>query len=240
MVHAGTANAERTKLGSTWFHHTALGLASTTTNGADTGIIREPSGTLNSMTTGGKSSYYLTDATGNVLGLADDTGKRTHTYAYGPTGTPRGTITEAASQPFRYAGAYADPTGLYKMGHRYYDPTLGRFTQPDPSGQETNPYLYADGDPVNKTDPTGLGALDWLGMAGDVAQGAIHLAQGDTRALWGDVAGFVAGAATLAVCESIMIGGAPATAGASAVYGQAVCWSASWGASTLAGNLVGG
>ncbi|MGA5252520.1 RHS repeat-associated core domain-containing protein [Streptomyces pseudogriseolus] len=240
LVHAGTANAERTKLGSTWFHHTALGLASTTTNGVDTGFIREPSGTLNSMTTGGKSYYYLTDATGNVLGLADDTGKRTHTYAYGPTGTPRGTITEAAPQPFRYAGAYADPTGLYKMGHRYYDPTLGRFTQPDPSGQETNPYLYADGDPVNKTDPTGLGALDWLGMAGDVAQGAIHLAQGDTRALWGDVAGFVAGAATLAVCESIMIGGAPATAGASAVYGQAVCWSASWGASTLAGNLVGG
>ncbi|MET8600786.1 hypothetical protein [Streptomyces althioticus] len=74
------------------------------------------------MTTGGRSSYYLTDATGNVLGLANDTGKRTHTYAYGPTGTPRGTITEAAPQPFRYAGAYADPTGLYKMGHRYYDP----------------------------------------------------------------------------------------------------------------------
>ncbi|MGW2495651.1 RHS repeat-associated core domain-containing protein [Streptomyces pseudogriseolus] len=240
LVHAGTTNAERTKLGETWFHHTALGLASTTTNGVDTGFIREPAGTLNSMTTGGKSYYYLTDATGNVLGLADDTGKRTHTYAYGPTGTPRGTITEAAPQPFRYAGAYADPTGLYKMGHRYYDPTLGRFTQPDPSGQETNPYLYADGDPVNKTDPTGLGALDWLGMAGDVAQGAIHLAQGDTRAFWVDVAGFVAGAATLAVCESIMIGGAPATAGASAVYGQAVCWSASWGASTLAGNLVGG
>ncbi|MGA5605797.1 RHS repeat-associated core domain-containing protein [Streptomyces griseoincarnatus] len=123
-----------------WFHHTALGLASTTTDGVDTGFIREPSGTLNSMTTGGKSYYYLTDATGNVLGLADSTGKRTHTYAYGPTGLPRTTPTEAP-QPYRYAGAYADPTGLYKMGHRYYDPTLGRFTQPDPSGQETNPYL---------------------------------------------------------------------------------------------------
>ncbi len=117
-----------------WFHHTALGLASTTTDGVDTGFIREPSGTLNSMTTGGKSYYYLTDATGNVLGLADSTGKRTHTYAYGPTGLPRTTPTEAP-QPYRYAGAYADPTGLYKMGHRYYDPTLGRFTQPDPSGQ---------------------------------------------------------------------------------------------------------
>jgi hypothetical protein len=62
-------------------------------------FIREPAGTLNSMTTGGKSYYYLTDATGNVLGLVDDTGKRTHTYAYGPTGLPRGTTTEAAPSP---------------------------------------------------------------------------------------------------------------------------------------------
>ncbi|WP_395575878.1 RHS repeat-associated core domain-containing protein [Streptomyces sp. BK79] len=169
LVHAGTSNAERTKLGSTWFHHTALGLASTTTNGVDTGFIREPAGTLNSMTAGGKSYYYLTDATGNVLGLVDDAGKRTHTYAYGPTGLPRGTTTEAAPQPYRFAGAYADPTGLYKMGHRYYDPSLGRFTQPDPSGQETNPYLYAAGDPINNSDPSGLLSLgEGLGLAGTV------------------------------------------------------------------------
>nr|WP_079030536.1 RHS repeat-associated core domain-containing protein [Streptomyces ambofaciens]CAJ88805.1 putative secreted protein [Streptomyces ambofaciens ATCC 23877] len=74
--------------------------------------------------------------------------------------------TEAVPQPYRCAGTYADPTGLYKMGHRYYDPTLGRFTQPDPSGQETNPYLYAVGDPVNLVDPTGLFPTpdipDWL------------------------------------------------------------------------------
>ncbi|MGW0337138.1 RHS repeat-associated core domain-containing protein [Streptomyces sp. NPDC003011] len=155
LVHAGTDNSERTKLGSTWFHHTALGLASTTTNGVDTGFIREPAGTLNSMTTGGKSYYYLTDATGNVLGLVDDAGKRTHTYAYGPTGLPRGTTTEAVPQPFRYSGTYLDPTGLYKMGARYYDPQIGRFTQPDPSGQEKNPYLYAGGDFINNSDPTG-------------------------------------------------------------------------------------
>ncbi|MEU0025124.1 RHS repeat-associated core domain-containing protein [Streptomyces sp. NPDC006335] len=50
---------------------------------------------------------------------------------------PRGTTTEAAPQSCRYSGAYLDPTGLYKMGARYYDPQLGRFTQPDPSGEET-------------------------------------------------------------------------------------------------------
>lgn len=42
LVYAVTDNSERTKLGSTCFHHTALGLASTTTNGVDTGFIREP------------------------------------------------------------------------------------------------------------------------------------------------------------------------------------------------------
>ena len=46
------------------------------------------------------------------------------------------------------------------MGARYYDPRIGRFTQPDPSGQETNPYLYAAGDPVNQIDPTGLAWYD--------------------------------------------------------------------------------
>ncbi|WP_235614641.1 RHS repeat-associated core domain-containing protein [Streptomyces ambofaciens] len=182
LVHAGTTNAERTKLGSTWFHHTAFGLASTTTNSVDTGFIREPAGTLNSMTTGGKSYYYLTDATGNVLGLADDTGKRTHTYAYGPTGLPRTTPSEAVPQPYRYAGAYADPTGLYKMGHRYYDPALGRFTQPDPSGQETNPYLFAAGDPINHFDPTGLGFMD-----------SVSNFLEDTNDIWGAVTGCVGG-----------------------------------------------
>lgn len=52
------------------------------------GFIREPRGTLNSMTTGGKSHYYLTDAAGNGLGLGlglvDNAGKRTHICAYDP------------------------------------------------------------------------------------------------------------------------------------------------------------
>jgi RHS repeat-associated protein len=64
-------------------------------------------------------------------------------------------------QPYRFQGAYQDSTGLYEMGDRYYDPTTGRWTQPDPDLDVTNPgqsnaYVFAGDDPVNETDPTGL------------------------------------------------------------------------------------
>lgn len=66
--------------------------------------------------------------------------------------------TEAVANPFQYTAGYLDTnTGLYKLGARYYDPTtLGRFTQQDPSGQETNLYAYTGDDPVSNTDPSGL------------------------------------------------------------------------------------
>ncbi|GAB2896803.1 RHS repeat-associated core domain-containing protein [Streptomyces deserti] len=227
LVHAGTDNSERTKLGSTWFHHTALGLASTTTNGVDTGFIREPAGTLNSMTTGGKSYYYLTDATGNVLGLVDDTGKRTHTYAYGPTGLPRGTTTETVPQPHRYAGTYLDPTGLYKMGHRYYDPSLGRFTQPDPSGQETNSYLYAAGDFINNTDPSGLFSFsdildkgsDVFGVVTGCVAGVGAAAETGAITYAAAVGGVVGGGVGSAVGAGAAVVGSCALGGAAGYYG---------------------
>ncbi|MFX4295398.1 hypothetical protein [Streptomyces bohaiensis] len=52
---------------------------------------------------------------------------------------------------------------------------MGRFTQSDPSGQEKDPYLYAEGDPVNRIDPTGLLSFD---DASDLASTAFSLAGG--------------------------------------------------------------
>ncbi|MCP9956811.1 RHS repeat-associated core domain-containing protein [Streptomyces sudanensis] len=150
---------------------------------------------------------------------------------------------EGDRRPYRFAGAYLDPTGLYKMGARYYDPALGRFTQPNPSGQETNPYPYVEGDPVNRTGPTGLLSVDGianaLGPVGDLVTGGIHLAEGDTRALWGDVAGVVAGSAAGAVCGAAVAATAAPTLGGS-LGATAGCYAISWSASQIASNAVSG
>ncbi|MGW5040305.1 RHS repeat-associated core domain-containing protein [Streptomyces parvulus] len=168
--YAGLDNNDRLTRGSSTFTNAAIGMTRENT----TGFVREPSGTLTAMTSGGASQYYLTDVQGSIIGLVDATGKRTATYSYGPYGEAR--TTSGTNQPYRYTGTYLDPSGLYKMGARYYDPQLGRFTQPDPSGKESNLYAYAAGDPVNRVDPSGLLSLgEGLGLAGTVV-GLVALA----------------------------------------------------------------
>ncbi|MEG8274870.1 RHS repeat-associated core domain-containing protein [Streptomyces sp. AHA2] len=163
--YASTDSSERIRLGGTVFHNGPLGLSGQTTAGADTEFVREPGGTLNSLVTAGRSYFYLTDALGSVTGVVDEAGKQVNTYRYTPSGLPRTGTTQSVPQPFRFAGGYQDPTGLYHLGARYYDPQIGRFTQPDPSGQERNPYLYAEGDPLNRIDPTGTVAAEIGGEA---------------------------------------------------------------------------
>ena len=52
----------------------------------------------------------------------------------------------------------ADEAGTLYRRARYYEPTTGRFTQEDPIGLagRLNPYGFANGDPVNFSDPFGL------------------------------------------------------------------------------------
>ncbi|MFE4215604.1 RHS repeat-associated core domain-containing protein [Streptomyces sp. NPDC056844] len=232
--YGSTDQSERIKLGDTFFHNGPNGLAGTSTAGVDTGFNREPGGTLNSMTRGGKNYYYLTDALGSVVAMADDAGTKVNSYGYSPRGVPRSTTSETVPQPYRFAGGYQDPTGLYHFAARYYDPNIGRFTTPDPSGQEQNPYLYAEGDPVNRIDPTGLFSFsDILDTTSDivgVASGCLAGvgAAAETGAIgYAAAAGGVAGAgvgsavgATAAVVGSCALGGVAGYYGADIIsYG---------------------
>lgn len=153
--YAGPRNDERLTAGATSFLNGTLGISQQTSGGATTSFIRDPKGTLVSMRDStGASFYYTSDALGSTILLTDSAQAATATYSYDSWGNTTSTGAQAAANPWQYAGGYKDTTtGYTKFGARYYDPTTGRFTQPDPSGQESNRYAYVGCNPVNATVP---------------------------------------------------------------------------------------
>ena len=153
--YAGLGNTTRLTAGGTSYANTPLGVSGQSGTSPHQ-VTREPNGALVSLRTSGGSSYYLTDRLGSILALITSAGQQVAQYSYEPYGTTRtssGTL--AAVNPYRYTSGYQDSaTGLYKLGARYYDTSLGRFTQPDPSGQDPH-YTYAANNPSTYIDPNG-------------------------------------------------------------------------------------
>jgi RHS repeat-associated protein len=107
----------------------------------------------------GTIQYLVSDRIGSVRGIVSSTGTLTDTTSYDAWGNPQTMGGLTTYTPIGYAGAYTDPTGLLYLVRRYYDPTTGQFLTVDPLVDQTHaPYAYAFGDPVNLTDPLGLGA----------------------------------------------------------------------------------
>jgi RHS repeat-associated protein len=137
------------------------------------------------------TGFYLTDTLGSVSNLTTGTGTVAGTYRYDPYGAARASTSVTApfaGNPLKFTGQQQDPTGLYNLRARHYNPATGRFTQTDPlarsSGAYLNAYEYANLNPIAYIDPTGLRACNsGRGRTGSCSQ--------QVNYLWGEVTGDV-------------------------------------------------
>ncbi|MDP9372012.1 MAG: DNRLRE domain-containing protein [Chloroflexota bacterium] len=162
MNYTGDTQVQRVSAGGSSFTHSRLGLGSQNEGLTTTAYTRDANGQLLAARTLTGTYYYLFDGLGSVVALTDGAGNVVNTYAYDPYGNITSS-TEVVPNPWRFGGsygAYTDSTGLVKIGQRYYDPSVGRWTQQDPKVMpfdpvQANRYSYASCSPVNYTDPTG-------------------------------------------------------------------------------------
>ena len=107
-------------------------------------------------------SYLASDGLGSANVTLSASGSATASRMYAPYG---GLRYSSGTMPTTYGftGQRADATsGLDYYGSRYYDPLAGQFTSADSvlPGAGMDPwglsrYAYVEGNPVNRTDPTG-------------------------------------------------------------------------------------
>ena len=146
----------RTAFGAITYQNGLQGLYSEKAGSTTTGYVHLPGGTKQTIyqLIGTTPYYYLTDIHGSTVKMTNASGTVVNTYAYDPYGKQL-TATGSTQNKIKYSNGYQDvSTGLYKYGARYYNVAEGRWTQPDPSGQNEH-YIYANNNPVNYNDPSG-------------------------------------------------------------------------------------
>jgi RHS repeat-associated protein len=118
-----------------------------------------------------RTLYYHRDRLGSVVATTRDGGLGGASYRYSANGALEVALSDSgdSASEIGYAGALRLSGGLLSMGARVYNPALKIWMQPDPL--QPFKYDYADGDPINKIDPTGLDPEDAYVPAPDTPNG---------------------------------------------------------------------
>jgi RHS repeat-associated protein len=170
----GTGQSTLTTLGPNALQNGTLGTTKQVNTAGTSYYARTPVGLLIDERLPGGSSYNpVYDAQGDVIGLLNTAGELVQTVRYGPYGEnatatkigEHGAEYSSTNDPFLFQGGYHIaggnagtgniPNGQYHFGERYYDPTVGRWTQADPIMSAAS-YTFAEDDPVNGSDESGL------------------------------------------------------------------------------------
>ena len=127
--------------------------------GAATDYIAVEGRPLGIFVPGGSGTLYYVhpDNLGTPQFVTDSSESTVWSTSYQPYGTT-GTVTGSITQNIRLPGQYADSeTGFSQNWNRDYMPNLGRYLEVDPIGLAggTNPYAYANGNPLSFVDPAG-------------------------------------------------------------------------------------
>ena len=108
----------------------------------------------------GTTAWYLTDRLGSVRDLASTSGTALDHLAYDAYGNIVSESNPTNGDRFKWTAREWDgTTGLQFNRHRYYTPSVGRWTQLDPigfKGDDQNLYRYIDNNSLLGTDCYGL------------------------------------------------------------------------------------
>src|SRR5919106_3153850 len=164
LLQASTGSSSSQKTNFLWDINQALPQIALERNGSGSQLRRYIYGERRiSMTAGSSTSYYHYDGLGSVANMTSSSGSRRWTYAYEPFGSIRTEQRSGGSAPtnfMKFTGEYLDPTGLYHLRARQYDPAIGRFLRPDPvdlaaGAPNVSSYAYAANRPTVLVDPSG-------------------------------------------------------------------------------------
>jgi RHS repeat-associated protein len=120
-------------------------------------------GGLLALNTASNGSHFACfDGNGNVSAMVDASNNTASAqFEYGPFGESIGVFGSIAAQAhLRFSSKYSDgEPGWSYYGHRYYNPSCGRWCSRDPKEDEASPNLYA----LGRNNP--LSEFDFLGLA---------------------------------------------------------------------------